>query len=137
MTDPADIEATILRLLEEQPAGKTISPVDAANTLSPGPRWHLQMPGIRRAAIRLALDGRIVIYRKGKPADPNDFKGRTGWGSRVRTDDLRALRTGLGAAVGRLGQRSRKRFGRAPRHPVGGKTDDLVGCGVQRAGQDL
>jgi hypothetical protein len=43
--------------------------------LSPGPQWHRQMPGIRRCAIRLALEGRIVIYRKGKPADPNDFKG--------------------------------------------------------------
>ncbi|MBX9843597.1 MAG: DUF3253 domain-containing protein [Xanthobacteraceae bacterium] len=75
MTDPPDIEATILRLLEERPAGKTISPVDAANALSPGPRWHLQMPGIRRTAIRLALEGRIVIYRKGKAADPNNFKG--------------------------------------------------------------
>ena len=75
MTEPADIEATILRLLEERPAGKTISPVDAANVLSPGPQWHLQMPGIRRAAVRLALEGRIVIYRKGKPANPNDFKG--------------------------------------------------------------
>jgi hypothetical protein len=75
MTDPADIEATILRLLEEAPAGKTISPVDAANVLSPGAQWHLQMPGIRRAAVRLALAGRIVIYRKGKPADPTDFKG--------------------------------------------------------------
>jgi hypothetical protein len=75
MTDSADIEATILRLLEELPTGKTISPVDAANVLSPGPQWHRQMPGIRRAAIGLALEGRIVIYRKGKPADPNDFKG--------------------------------------------------------------
>lgn len=75
MTEGADIEATILRLLEEIPPGKTISPVDAANALSPGPQWHLLMPGIRRAAIRLALDGRIVIYRKGKPSDPNDFKG--------------------------------------------------------------
>jgi hypothetical protein len=26
-------------------------------------------------AVRLALDGRITIYRKGKPVDPNDFKG--------------------------------------------------------------
>jgi Protein of unknown function (DUF3253) len=25
--------------------------------------------------VKLALDGRLVIYRKGKPADPNDFKG--------------------------------------------------------------
>jgi hypothetical protein len=75
MTDPAEIEATILRLLEAAPPGKTISPVDAANVLSPGPQWNLQMPGIRRAAVKLALDGRIVILRKGKPADPNDFKG--------------------------------------------------------------
>ena len=75
MTDPTDIEATILRLLEELPTGKTISPVDAANALSPGPQWHLQMPGIRRTAVKLALEGRIVIYRKGKAADPNNFKG--------------------------------------------------------------
>ena len=61
--------------LEERPDGKTISPADAANALSPGPQWHRADAGIRRAAIKLALDGRIVIYRKGKPADPNDFKG--------------------------------------------------------------
>jgi hypothetical protein len=30
---------------------------------------------IRRAAVQLALAGRLVIYRKGKPADPNDFRG--------------------------------------------------------------
>jgi len=30
---------------------------------------------VRRAAIRLALEGRLTILRKGKPADPSDFKG--------------------------------------------------------------
>jgi hypothetical protein len=30
---------------------------------------------VRRAAVKLALDGRLVIYRKGKPVDPADFKG--------------------------------------------------------------
>jgi len=30
---------------------------------------------VRRAAVRLALAGRLVIYRKGKPVDPADFKG--------------------------------------------------------------
>jgi hypothetical protein len=30
---------------------------------------------IRRAAVSLAQAGRLVIYRKGKPADPNDFRG--------------------------------------------------------------
>jgi hypothetical protein len=33
------------------------------------------MPPVRRAAVQLALAGRITIYRKGKPADPNAFKG--------------------------------------------------------------
>lgn len=71
----ADIEAAILRLLEGAGAGRTVNPTDAARALKPGPGWHVLMPGVRRAAVKLALAGRIVIYRKGKPADPNDFKG--------------------------------------------------------------
>lgn len=74
-SDPAETEATILRLLDEAGAGKTVSPTDAARALKPGPEWHVMMPGIRRAAVKLALGGRIVIYRKSKPVDPNDFKG--------------------------------------------------------------
>ena len=30
---------------------------------------------VRRAAVRLAHAGRIVIFRKGRPVDPDDFKG--------------------------------------------------------------
>jgi len=30
---------------------------------------------VRRAAVKLALGGRLIIYRKGKPVDPNDFRG--------------------------------------------------------------
>ena len=74
-TEPADIEAAILRLLNEAEPGKTISPADAARALVPGPAWHVLMPKVRRVAVGLALDGRIVITRKGKVADPNDFKG--------------------------------------------------------------
>jgi hypothetical protein len=33
------------------------------------------MTPVRRTAVRLAHQGRIVIYRKGKPVDPDDFKG--------------------------------------------------------------
>jgi hypothetical protein len=73
--EPADIEAAILRLLNEAGPGKTISPADAARALLSGPEWHVLMPKVRRVAVRLALDGRIVITRKGKVADPNDFKG--------------------------------------------------------------
>lgn len=79
--EPAHIEAAILRLLEEASAGRTISPAEAARALDPGPQWHMLMPAVRRTAVRLALAGRLVIYRKGKPVDPNDFKGvyRLGW----------------------------------------------------------
>jgi hypothetical protein len=68
-------EVAILRLLEVAGAGRTISPTDAARALHPGPEWNVVMPQVRRAAIALALAGRIVIYRKGRIVDPNDFKG--------------------------------------------------------------
>ena len=70
----AEIEAIILRLLAEA-GGKTISPTDAARALEPGPDWNARIPAVRRAAVNLALAGRLVITRKGKPVDPNDFKG--------------------------------------------------------------
>ena len=35
----------------------------------------MHLTAVRRAAVRLALEGRLVIYRKGKMADPNDFRG--------------------------------------------------------------
>ena len=76
MTTAAEhVEQTILRLLDERGGGRSVSPTDVARALSDGSEWHLQMPGVRRAAIKLALVGRLVITRKGKPVDPNDFKG--------------------------------------------------------------
>jgi hypothetical protein len=71
----SDIEAAILRVVAEAGAGRSASPTDAARALAPGPQWHRLMPAVRRRAVKLALEGRIVIYRKGKPVDPNDFKG--------------------------------------------------------------
>jgi hypothetical protein len=73
---PAEtVEDTILQLLDAAGAGRTISPTAVARALHAGPDWNLQMPQVRRAAIALALAGRIVIFRKGRPVDPNDFKG--------------------------------------------------------------
>ena len=73
--EPSEIEATILRLIADAGSGKTISPTDVALVFEPGANWHLLMTPVRRAAVKLAMEGRIVIYRKGKPADPQDFKG--------------------------------------------------------------
>ena len=70
-----EIQATIVRLLNEAGLGRSVSPTDVARALKPGPQWHVLMPEVRRAAVGLALAGKLVIYRKGKPVDPNDFKG--------------------------------------------------------------
>jgi hypothetical protein len=55
-------------------AGKTLSAPEVAQEIAVED-WHDLIIPIRRAAVKLALDGRLIIYRKGKPADPNDFRG--------------------------------------------------------------
>ena len=55
--------------------GKTLSPPELAQEIAEADRWHDLLMPIRRTAVKLALDGRLVIYRKGKPVDPNDFRG--------------------------------------------------------------
>ena len=72
--DDAAVTAAILRLTEERGAGKTICPSEAARAVAPED-WRRLMPAVRRSAVALAKDGRIVITRKGKPADPDDFRG--------------------------------------------------------------
>ena len=54
---------------------KTLSAQEIARVVVSDDSWpNLLMP-IRRAAVDLALAGRLVIYRKGKPVYPTDFKG--------------------------------------------------------------
>lgn len=52
-----------------------MGPSDIAQALHPSDGWQGLLPAVRRSAIRLTLAGQIAIYRKGKVADPNDFKG--------------------------------------------------------------
>ena len=75
--DQPAIEAALLRLLAERGRDKTIAAMDAARALAGDhpDAWGPLMPAIRRAAVRLAKDGQAVIYRKGRPVDPDDFKG--------------------------------------------------------------
>lgn len=37
--------------------------------------WRPLMPAVRAGAVALAKQGRLVITRKGKPVDPDAFKG--------------------------------------------------------------
>ncbi len=71
-SDP--IEAAILALVEKRGAGKSICPSEAARAVYPE-RWRDHMRQVRQAAVHLARRGDIVILRKGKPVDPNDFRG--------------------------------------------------------------
>jgi hypothetical protein len=75
--DSRKIEAALLRLIAERGPGKTVDPSEAARALagSHPDQWGPMMQPIRRAAVSLAEQGRLVILRKGKPADPRDFKG--------------------------------------------------------------
>ena len=67
----------ILRVVAERGPDKTICPSDAARALAGDKpdEWGPLMQPLRRVAVRLAKEGRLVIYRKGKQADPDDFKG--------------------------------------------------------------
>ena len=75
--DDAAIETTMLRLVAERGADKTVCPSEVARALG-GPHpdgWGPLMQPVRRTAVRLAHAGRIAILRKGKPVDPDDFRG--------------------------------------------------------------
>ena len=73
----AAIEETMLRLVAERGPGKTICPSEVARALAgPNPdEWSPLMQPVRRIAVRLTKAGRLAILRKGKPADPDDFRG--------------------------------------------------------------
>ena len=68
------IEDAIFALLAEREPGKTICPSEAARAIEPE-AWRRLMPQVRATAVGLARQGRLVVTRHGKPADPNAFKG--------------------------------------------------------------
>jgi Protein of unknown function (DUF3253) len=74
---PEEIEAAMLSLAEARGPGKTLGPTDIARALGGDhpDGWGPLMQPIRRAAIRLMKQGLIVIVRKGRPVDPDDFRG--------------------------------------------------------------
>jgi hypothetical protein len=70
---PPPLEDRILEQLRKTPG--TLSAPEIAHALQPEGDWHGLLMPIRRASVALAQAGRLIIYRKGKPADPNDFRG--------------------------------------------------------------
>lgn len=68
------LEDDILMVLTRD-ATRTLSAPELAQAIAAKSDWHNLLMPIRRAAVALAQSGRLVIYRKGKPADPLDFRG--------------------------------------------------------------
>jgi hypothetical protein len=78
--DSPNLEDVILALCAEAGPGRSINPTDAAVAYAAARgedalAWRGHLSGVRAAAVRLAEAGRLVIFRKGKPADPRDFRG--------------------------------------------------------------
>ena len=72
MTDT--VEETLFALLEGLAPGKSVSPEEVARAVDPA-GWRRVLPKVRPIAVGLARQGKLVITRHGKPADPNSFKG--------------------------------------------------------------
>ncbi len=75
--NPEELETTMLALLEERGPGRTIGPADVAQAIGGNQPegWGPLMQPVRKVAVRLMKEGRIVILRKGRPVDPDDFRG--------------------------------------------------------------
>jgi hypothetical protein len=74
---PDELEHVMLSLLSEKGEGRTIGPSDVAQAIGGNQPdgWGPLMQPVRKAAVRLMKEGRIVILRKGRAVDPDDFKG--------------------------------------------------------------
>jgi Protein of unknown function (DUF3253) len=74
---PDDIEAAMLSLMEARGPGKTVGPSDVARALGGDhpDGWSPLMQPVRRVAVRLMKEGRVVIVRRGRPVNPDDFRG--------------------------------------------------------------
>ena len=76
----AGLAATLLALCEAAGTGRSIDPAQIAQAYEralgeDGQAWRRHLGKVREAAVMLALAGRVVILRKGKPADPQAFRG--------------------------------------------------------------
>lgn len=70
----AEIEAAILALLAEAGPGKSIDPGEAAQRVA-GAQWRSLSARVRRIAAAMMRRGELAVVRKGRPVDPDDFRG--------------------------------------------------------------
>ncbi|HUG61218.1 MAG TPA: DUF3253 domain-containing protein [Methylomirabilota bacterium] len=90
--DPVRIKAAALReammaLAAERGAERAVDPMEVAVRVAGHDEkvWRRLMKPIKDEAARLAADRRIVVLRKGRPADPAAIRGL--WRFRLRAPD--------------------------------------------------
>jgi hypothetical protein len=69
-----EIESAIFDLLAKVAPGKSVSPEAVARAVDPE-SWHRLLGQVRAVARGLARQGKLVILRHNKPADPEKLKG--------------------------------------------------------------
>lgn len=74
------LEQVIVDLCAAEGSGKSICPTDAARTFAAERGeddlgWRKWLQQVRSTAVGMARKGELVILRKGKPADPETFRG--------------------------------------------------------------
>ena len=74
MATERQAERTIMDLLAQRDAGKTICPSDAAREIDPD-RFRELMPLVRDAARRLVAEGKIEVTQSGKRVDLDKARG--------------------------------------------------------------
>jgi hypothetical protein len=69
----------LLEICTQAGVDKSIDPIEAAATYAQacgrGLPYQSYLPAVRDAAVELAKQGKLVIYRKGVVVDPETFKG--------------------------------------------------------------
>lgn len=67
----------MIAMVSERGPGKTVCPSEVARALAGDhpDAWGPLMQPVRRVAVALTKQGRVVILRKGRPVDPDDFRG--------------------------------------------------------------
>jgi hypothetical protein len=69
-----EVRDTILTMCQEAGLNGVVKPEAVARTILPD-FWQTLLKRIRLTSKQLAVAGKVLILRKGEPADPNDFKG--------------------------------------------------------------
>lgn len=75
MDRDAELERTMLRLVDERAPDRTICPSDVARAVGDADSWRSLMDATRAVAARLADAGEVVVTQRGEIVDVRTARG--------------------------------------------------------------